>query len=158
MQRDFSEPPEDRLPGQLAAKLGPRLQDALDHPVRREVLRALNRSVRSQSTLEVRAELRAFGPSQLRYHLQVLRRSGAIASDSAAADTGGAGPRYASEVVDDGEVKAVLRATEGGDRLRREAAAAASASPLLTMFRTPRPIRTIRLGGRARARGDRASE
>jgi len=137
MRGESFEAREDRLPGALAARLEPKLQDALDHRVRRELLRSLNRGGRSRSTAELRAELRAVRPSQLRYHLQVLRRSGVVAGDE--------------------KVKAVLRATERIDREQSEAAAAASASPLLTMFRTPRPVRTVRLRGRARTRGDQSS-
>lgn len=141
------EPENGRLSGRLAAKLDPRVQDALDHPVRREVLRTLNRSGRPRGVAEIKTELRAFRLSELSYHLHVLRRSGAVASHAASgrADRGHA--RYASEVEDDGRVKAVLRATEQWDRERREAVAEANASPLLTMFRIPRPVRSIRLRG-----------
>lgn len=156
MQRDF-QPPEDHLPGQLAAKLEPKLQDALDHPARREVLRTLNRSARAQSTSELRAALQALRPTELRYHLQVLRRSGVVAKDPTDLNLAGRAARYASEVVEDGEVRAVLRATERQDRERSEALASAGSSPLLTMFRTPRPVRTIRLRSRARTRGDGSS-
>jgi DNA-binding transcriptional ArsR family regulator len=146
MQRDF-ESSEDRLPGQLAAGLGPRLQDALDHPVRRELLRTLSRGSRSRSTAEIHAQLGAFRPSQLCYHLQVLRRAGAVVAIPAG--DAGSRPRYASGTAADEEVRAVLRATERQDREQTEAALAASGSPLLTMFRTPRPVRTVRLRGRA---------
>jgi len=146
MQRDF-ESSEDRLPGQFAASLDPKLQDALDHPVRREVLRTLSCGARSRSTTEIHAQLQVFRPSQLYYHLQVLRRSGAVVAIPAG--NAGGRPRYASELVEDGEVRAVLRATERQDREQREAAVAASGSPLLTMFRIPRPVRTVRLRGRA---------
>src|SRR3954469_9793448 len=117
---------DGRLSAQLAATLEPNLQDALDHPVRREVLRVLVRGERSRSIIELGAQLPGFRLSQLSYHLQVLRRSGAVAS----------------EVAGDEPVRAVLRATEAWDREQREAAARASASPLLTMFRVPRPIHT----------------
>jgi DNA-binding transcriptional ArsR family regulator len=157
MQRDSIEPPDDRFPGQLAAELEPKLQDALDHPVRRELLRILNRSARSQGMAELRTELSALRPSQLRYHLQVLRRSELVAASSAASNGDGGGPRFASEVVDDGDIRVILRATEGRDRERKETLAAAGGALHLTMFRIPRPVHTIRLGGRARARGDRSS-
>jgi DNA-binding transcriptional ArsR family regulator len=157
MQRNFG-PPEDHLPGQLAAKLEPKLQDALDHPARREVLRTLNRSARAQSTSELRAELQALRPTQLRYHLGVLRRSGVVVKDPTDLNLAGQAARYASEVIGDGEVRAILRATERQDREQREALAAAGNSPLVTMFRTPRPVRTIRLRSRVRTRGDGRSK
>lgn len=145
---------DGRLPARLAATLHPKMQDALDHPIRREVLRSLSRNRRARTVAEIRTDLQVFQISQLGYHLQVLRRSGAVAS----APNGGPRmkTRYASEVGEDGKVRAVLRATEREDRVRREAVAAANVSPLLTMFRVPRPVRTIRLRGRrADAEGDR---
>jgi len=130
---DAVEARDGRLSPQLAATLDPELQDALDHPVRREILRSLDRGGRSGCLAELGAELPELRLSQLSYHLQVLRRSGTPAA----------------EVVGDGRVRAVLRATEEWDRERREAAGA-SASPLLTMFRLPRPTRTIRLRSRSK--------
>jgi hypothetical protein len=103
--------------------------------------------MRSRSGLDLRAELHAFGSSQLNYHLEVLRRSGMVVPIPGAEGEGPARMLYASEVSDKGEVRAILRATEGWDRERRESAAAANASPLLTMFRLPRLVRTIRLRG-----------
>jgi DNA-binding transcriptional ArsR family regulator len=146
---------DGRLSARLAAPLGPRLRDALDHPIRREVLRTLNRGGRSRSVAEIGTELTAFGLGQLGYHLQILRRSGAVASVPADLGAGQSRPRYASEVLDDGQVRAVLRATEQWDRQRREAVAAANSSPLLTMFRVPRPVRTIRLRGRHQGDAER---
>jgi DNA-binding transcriptional ArsR family regulator len=139
---------DGRLARRLAARLEPKLHDALDHPIRRELLRTLSRRGTPRTVAELRVELRAFRPGQLGYHLQVLRRSGAVASKSGGAPTASSHTRYASGVHGDGRVQALLRATERADRERREAAAAANASPLLTMFRIPRPIRTIRLRGR----------
>jgi DNA-binding transcriptional ArsR family regulator len=144
---DSVEGGDGRLSPQLATMLEPNLRDALDHPLRRGVLRRLNRSERSQSVAEIRTELPSLGQAQLSYHLRVLLRSGAVASE------GGGGSkraRYVSEVLEDDEVRAALRATEQWDRERQEAMAAANASPLLTMFRVPRPVRTIRLRNRGR--------
>jgi DNA-binding transcriptional ArsR family regulator len=147
---DLVETEDGRLPAALAASLEPKLQDALGHPVRREVLRALQGGERARSVAEIDAQL-PFGPGQLGYHLQVLHRLGAVASKPVSAparrDT-----EFASEVCGDGRVRSVLRATERWDRERRETAAKAGASTLLTMFRTPRPARTIRLRGSGKAR------
>src|SRR3954453_13297087 len=142
---DSVEPGDGRLSAELAATLRPELQDALGHPVRREVLRALNRKMRPRPGAEVESALRGFSLSQLSYHLRVLKRSGTVALEVRGRHSGGG---YASEGFEDGQIRGVLRATEQWDRERREAAAAASASPLLTMFRIPRPVRTIRLRSR----------
>jgi DNA-binding transcriptional ArsR family regulator len=139
---------DGHLPPRLAVALDRKLQDALDHPIRREVLRTLHRNLRSCTVAEIRAELRAFQLSQLSYHLQVLRRSGTVASNQGQVGVGPTRAHYASEVFDDGTIRAALRATQKGDEERREAAVAANASSFLTMFRVPRPVRAIRLRGR----------
>lgn len=153
-KKDSVDTDDGRLSAGLGASLDPLLQDALDHPVRREVLRTLSQSGRARDLVEIGAQLQGFTLSQLSYHLHVLRRSGAVASETAGIVAQGRA-RYASEVSGDGKVRVVLRATEGPDRQRREAAAAASASPLLTMFRVPRPVRTIRLRARSEADSER---
>jgi DNA-binding transcriptional ArsR family regulator len=143
---DVVEREDGRLPAALAANLELKLQDALGHPVRREVLRALHGGdERARSVAEIDAQL-PFGPGQLGYHLQVLQRLGAVVSKPVSAPAR-RDAEFASGVCGDGRVRSVLRATERWDRERRETAAKASASPLLTMFRTPRPARTIRLRG-----------
>jgi DNA-binding transcriptional ArsR family regulator len=147
---DVVETEDGRLPAALAVSLEPKLQDALGHPVRREVLRALHGDERACSAAEIDAQL-PFRPSQLGYHLRVLQRLGAVVSKPASAPTP-RDPEFASEVHGNGRVRSVLGATERWDRERCETAAKASASPLLTMFRTPRPIRTIRLRGSDEAR------
>ena|SRR5215211_6728402 len=147
---------DGRLSARLAAVLDPKLQDALDHPVRRELLRALNRSERPRSIGEMATALPPFGPSRLNYHLQVLHRSGTVAAEPSCAGPGGGHAHYASEVFDDGRVLTVLRATERWDRERRQAEAEEHAPRHLTMFRTPRPARTIRLG-RGKLDGERGS-
>lgn len=146
---------DGRLCTQLAARLDPKLKDALDHPVRRELLRTLSRRARACSMVELDGELRGFNRSKLSYHLQVLRQAGTVTSISVGASTNDGHVVYASAIDGDGRVKAVLRATERWDRERREAAAAANTSPLLTMFRVPRPVRTIRLRGRGRVDAER---
>lgn len=154
MARGDSVAAEDgRLSARLAASLEPRLQDALDHPIRRELLRALGRHARSVG--ELNAELMGFRPSQLGYHLRVLLRLGTVASEPAGLSTNPALARFASEVSDDTQVRAVLRATEQWDRSRREAAAAAGSSTILTMFRVPRPVHTIRLRSRRQVESER---
>jgi len=146
---------DGRLAAALAATLQPELQDALDHPTRREVLRTLNRFGRPRSVPEIGAQL-PFRLGQLGYHLQILRRSGVVIAEPVdnAVEIGRV--RYISQVSSDAEVCSVLRATERWDRERREAVARETASPLLTMFRVPRPIRAIRL--RSQRETDREGE
>jgi DNA-binding transcriptional ArsR family regulator len=148
---------DGRLSAGLASTLEPKLQDALDHPLRREVMRVLNRDPRPRSVGELQAELSRFPAGQLGYHLRVLREAGiVVAVEGNAAAASGSYVRYASGVVGNSQVRAVLRATERWDRRRREAQASGTASPLLTMFRTPRPARTIRLRARREQPGSEA--
>jgi hypothetical protein len=154
MSGDSSENSQYRLPPRLAETLKPELHDALDHLIRREVLRVLNRNSRTQRVPELKTKIGAFRLAELSYHLQVLWRSGAVACHTSES-LDGEGTRYASEVSGDRQVCAVLRATEQRDRGRREAAAAAEASPLLTMFRVPRPVRTIRLRSQREVESER---
>jgi DNA-binding transcriptional ArsR family regulator len=146
-----------RLAAHLAATLDPKLQDALDHPVRREVLRAFHGKGRSRSVAEIGARL-PVRAGQLSYHLRVLRDSGTIVPEPAGVGIDRGRARYASEVCGDRDVRSVLRATERWDREQTEALARANASPLLAMFRLPRPVRTIRLRGRARSASGPDSE
>lgn len=145
-EAEFVGADDGRLSARLSARLKPDLQAALDHPVRREVLRVLGRRPRPWSIAELGVDLRGLHPSQLRYHLQVLQRLGIVASDpgSGGADRGRS--RYLSAVRGDEHVDMVLRVTEKRDRQLREHRAAGDASPLLTMFRISRPVRSIRLG------------
>jgi len=130
---DVVETEDGRLPAALAASLEPKLQDALGHPVRREVLRALHGGERARSVAEIDAQL-PFRAGELGYHLQVLQRLGAVASKPVSAPARRV-TELASEVGGDGRVRSVLRATERWDRERRELAAKASASPLLSRNR-----------------------
>jgi Helix-turn-helix domain len=141
---------DGRLCAQLAARLDPHLQDALDHPIRRELLRTLSRRAGACSLVELGGELRELHRGKLGYHLQVLLQSGTVASLSAGESTKSGRAQFALAIDGGGQMRAVLRATEQWDRQRREAAAAANASPLLTMFRIPRPVRTLRLRGRSK--------
>jgi DNA-binding transcriptional ArsR family regulator len=136
---------DGRLPAYLAAALEARLQDALDHPVRREVLRVLDSGKQPRSIVELAAELRHCTLGQLNYHLQVLSRSGLVASEPAGVGPRAEHARYASEVLGDAQVLAVLEATKAWDRERREALGGEGQSPM-AMFRIPRRGRSIRLG------------
>jgi DNA-binding transcriptional ArsR family regulator len=147
---DPVEAEDGRLCAQLAARLDPKVRDALDHPIRRELLRTLNGREETRSVVELGVELRASHLGELSYHLQVLERSGTVTFSAADRGSKPEAVRYASAVNGDVQVRAVLRATEPWDRKRREAVVAAKTSPLLTMFRIPRPVRTIRLRGRSR--------
>jgi len=138
---------EGKLPAGLAAALDPRLRDALENPIRREVLRTLQDGDRALSATEIAGALGSFATSEIAYHLRVLDRAGG----AAVLDNGLARPgdlrRYASCIADNVQALAALRATQQWDRNHRRTGDRRS-STHLTMFRVPRPVRSIRLGKR----------
>jgi helix-turn-helix protein len=136
------------LGAELAATLEPDLQDALDHPLRREILRTLSGDARARSVVEIASRLSLPGSSEVNYHVLVLQRSGAVASEGPCLGPGGRQHAYRSEVAGDAQARKVLRATQGWDRERMRQSAAARSSHLLTMFRIPRPKRAIRIARR----------
>jgi len=134
-----------RLADELAAILEPKLQDALNHPTRREILRVLHVSERPTSVAGILSRLPPLKHSKVSYHLQVLRSCGAVIDDGTRPAPGGRDTLYRSAVADEPKVRAALRATEREDRKCREATGKGGSSGLLTMFRVPRPDRTISL-------------
>ncbi|HEU5064065.1 MAG TPA: hypothetical protein VFT79_13080 [Solirubrobacterales bacterium] len=139
---------EGRLDDELAAALEPKLQDALNHPTRRDLLRVLHRSGRPCGVTAMLGKLPPLKRGEIDYHLKVLRDGGAVFVDGTLAAPGGREWLYRSALMEDAKVRLTLRATEREDRKRREGAKGSSG--LLTMFRVPRPDRTIRLGTRGR--------
>jgi DNA-binding transcriptional ArsR family regulator len=117
---DCVEPGSGRLAAEAAARLEPKLQHALNHPIRREVLRRLNGSGEACTAVQLAAGMEPVELSQVSYHLQVLVRSGVAASDGAGPFS--ESPSYMDTVLD-AEALALLRETEEWDREQREAAA-----------------------------------
>lgn len=148
---------DGRLAPNLAATLERHLQDALDHPLRREILRTLNAQQGAQSIGEIRLALAPFKVQEINYHLQVLLRTGAVVLDGEHPAPCGGQRFYLSTVAGNSRVESVLRATEREDKGKRGVPAGGRSARFLTMFRIPRPTRTIRLGDRRRdeKKGDR---
>lgn len=143
---------DGQLAHELAVALGPELQDALNHPTRREVLRVLHRSGRSCGVPEILDRLSPLKRDEVVYHVRVLEAAGAIVADGTQPAFGGRDVLYRSVLVDEGNVVAALQATERSDRERRQGASGGSPG-LLTMFRVPRPGRILRLGERKAGEG-----
>jgi DNA-binding transcriptional ArsR family regulator len=140
---------EGRLDDELAAALEPKLQDALNHPTRRDVLRVLHGSGRPCGVTALLGKLPPLRRAEIDYHLKVLRDGGMVFVDGTLPAPGGREWLYRSAVEGDRQARSTLRATERGDRKRRQEREGGSPG-MLTMFRVPRPKRTIRLGSRAR--------
>lgn len=146
---------DGRLADELAAILEPKLQDALNHPTRREILRVLHASEQPASVAGILGKLPPLKRSEVSYHLQVLQNCGAVVGDGTRTALGSRDTLYRSAVADNLKVRAALRATERQDRKRREAGRKGGSSGLLTMFRVPRPERTISLSNLLGRKTDR---
>lgn len=106
-----------RLPVELAELLTPPLEHALNHPLRREILRALNRSDRPRTAAElVSACLPATSVTLLNYHAAVLERCDLVRAIENDVAGEGFSRHYASNVAEDVQIIAILSATEALDR------------------------------------------
>lgn len=106
-----------KLPFELAAKLAPEARKALDHPVRREILRGLNGSGESRSPAELaKAALSGADISSVSYHARVLEVCGSVRSTGTHRRGGNQTRLYASNVAGDGQIALVLQATWRLDR------------------------------------------
>ena len=137
---------DGRLTTELAASLEPHLQDALNHPLRREILRVLRTGEGSRGVTAILGGLAPLSRSDVSYHLEILRSSDVVVLDDVRPGPAGGERFYESTVREDAQVAAALRATAAFDREHREARRADRSSRLLTMFRVPKPVRTLRLG------------
>jgi len=116
---DFRGKNGGRLPIELAELLSPPAQHALNHPLRREIMRSLHQSEGTRSAAEiVSTKLPRTGVTLVNYHAGVLANCKLI--DLATTEAAGDGlvRRYASTVSDDVQIIAVLGATEPLDHIQ----------------------------------------
>lgn len=104
-----------KLPDMLAATLPPETQDALDHPVRRQVLRILNSSDQARSAGEMAATLPGVPHSAVSYHAQVLENQGSISLAHLDREGAVVARHYVSNVIEDARVAIVLDAMRQDD-------------------------------------------
>lgn len=95
--------------------MSPALIHALDHPIRRQVLRVLDKQGQSQSPVEL-TTLIAAPLSNLSYHTTVLSDLGVIRQTRTEYIRGATKHFYASEVATNKHVVSILKETEGDDR------------------------------------------
>jgi hypothetical protein len=108
---------DENLPSQLAAQLSPPTRDALGHPVRRQILRALNDSDEPRGPAEIAAAtLPHTSISVISYHAQVLASRDCVALAGTRQEDGTLACLYTAKVADNEQVSAVLRATRELDR------------------------------------------
>lgn len=107
-----------RLPVEFAELLSPPLEHALNHPLRREILRALNQSEAPRSAGElVTASLPKTGVTLINYHAGVLENCEVVRVAESEPNGEGITRRYASNVANDPQIAAILDATEPLDNL-----------------------------------------
>jgi hypothetical protein len=141
---------DGRLGADLLATLEPGLQDALNHPTRRDILRVIHEDGRPCSVSAIVADLAPLKRGEVAYHAQVLKDSECVVVAGSRPAPGGPEQTLASFVAASEQVLAVLRSTRHADRNLRRRAPAESSPGLMAMFRLPRPTHTIRLLNRRR--------
>ena len=72
---------DGRLDDELVAVLEPKLQDALNQPTRREILRVLHGKERACGVAEVLHQLHPLTRAEVSYHVQVLKEPAAVVAD-----------------------------------------------------------------------------
>ena len=107
-----------RLPTEFAELLDPPVEHALNHPLRREILRALNQCDGPRSAGEIATEcLPKTGVTLINYHAAVLETCEIVRISEEEPNGQGLTRRYASNVANDTQIAAILGATEPLDNL-----------------------------------------
>ena len=106
-----------RLPASLAVRLPADSREALQHAVRRQILRALDRDAQMLSASEVvKSGLAPCSVPCASYHLRALEKSGLV-EQVASEPVGGSMKHYFSSSIGDRDlVPEVLRDTERSDK------------------------------------------
>ncbi len=107
----------DELLVQLIAELPPQVRKALENPVRRRILRALNNSEIPRTSIELAsASTPASSISIINYHALVLAGCGSIKVTGTQPIPGNVTRLYASNVAGDRQIASVLQASRQLDR------------------------------------------
>jgi DNA-binding transcriptional ArsR family regulator len=108
---------ESHLPAELASSLAPHLKRALDNPIRRRILRALNKDGEPRTLGELSTLIPGTNISTIGYHVLTLEECGTVSVTVLLAESafGRAGNRYASNIGDDQAVREVLSRTRQDD-------------------------------------------
>lgn len=141
---------DGRLDSDVLARLEIGLQDALNHPTRRDILRVLGEDSRSRSVSEIVAGLAPLRRAEIAYHAQVLKESECVGVEGSRPAPGGREQVLASRVASSDQVQLILRATRHSDQDHRERTAVERSPGLMSMFRLPRAGSSVRLLGRRR--------
>ena len=106
------------LPAQLANSLKPEIGKALMHGARRCILRILNQDAAPQSTRDLQKAFPRLSLSGLNYHVLVLADCGTVSLPHEKGPLGSSTRLVSSNVADDPQLVAVLRATNSLDNAR----------------------------------------
>jgi DNA-binding transcriptional ArsR family regulator len=97
----------------------PALLEALNHPVRRQLLRLLHERRAAQSPLEMSHDI-ALGLAHVSYHVRILSDLHVVRLTRTRPVRGSTQHFYLSRVLKNELVDAILRSTEKDDRFVRE--------------------------------------
>lgn len=99
----------------------PSLENALEHPTRREILRVLIASDKAKTVRDLAELVPTVSISSLSYHLLVLDREGCLSRTGEIGLDDGRLPAYAPTVAENQFVLDILNGTRGEDLLLRAA-------------------------------------
>jgi len=99
---------EEPTPADL---LEPKMRQALSHPLRRKIVRALNDSS-AQTTGELREAVPVDNLAALHYHVTVLEQADVIRGSELWNDVDAPTRSYVTEVASDAAVASLLKATQ----------------------------------------------
>jgi DNA-binding transcriptional ArsR family regulator len=105
--------PEDdrKLPPELTETLVPHQRRALEHPIRRQLLRCLNRTHEAQTLADLGECVPDVGISTISYHILVLQQCGFVSVSPELPRPGRVGHSFSSNIADDRVVTVALDAT-----------------------------------------------
>lgn len=89
------------------------LENALEHPTRREVLRVLIYADRAKTVKELAELVPTVNISSLNYHLLILEKEGCLSRTGETAPDDGRLPSYAATVAENQFVLDILNGTRG---------------------------------------------
>lgn len=106
-----------KLPPEVIEGLAPHQQRALDHPIRRQILRVLSRDAAPQTLSEICEGIPETSISTIGYHLLVLEECAFVSVSGVLTGPGDAERHFASNVADNRVVMAALQETQRLDEL-----------------------------------------
>jgi DNA-binding transcriptional ArsR family regulator len=108
---------ESQFSTELAATLAPHLKRALDNPIRRRILRALDSSDEAYTLEGLSKMLPGISLSTISFHVRTLEECGTVSArvPLPATERGRSGNRYVSSIGDDQGVREVLSHTRRDD-------------------------------------------